>query len=261
MGLMKAILTDLMTKKFVRGEAGRDAREKIVKRGRLAEAMVRKKIRMSFVTEREWREYIMDGVERRWQSCRRCPLSKNSDVILGRGDVEPIFAVVGDVTTEYDLDRGRAYLGPEGSRLYKFFAFAGIDMNYAWVTRAVACRPPRDRRPKKEERVACQHRLWAELAVVKPTVLILLGKSSMRALEGVTRHDEVCDLRGLVPREMWPDAGEGRWRLRAVFLSHSPREIMEADTKVEKRVMIKELIRDLKKANRVVDYLVQRREA
>lgn len=261
MGLMKSLLTELHTKRFVKGEPGEAAREKLVQRGRFAEAWVRKKIRMSFATEREWREYLMSGLEDRWQACRRCPLSKNSDVILGRGDVEPIFAIVGDATTEYDLDRGRVYLGPEGSKLYKFFAFAGLDMNYAWITRAVACRPPRDRRPKKEERVACQHRLWAELSVVKPTVLILLGKSSMRALEGVTRHHDVADLRGLIPREMWPHAGEGGWRLRAVFLSHSPREIMAAETKAEKRVMIKELIRDLKKANRVVDYLVQRREA
>lgn len=258
-GLMKSYATAIYSTGFARGKHGAASVKALRKKAAEAEDWIREKIRMSFVTEAEFRAWLWRCSSRRWAECSACPLGDCS-AVLGAGAFEPLIAVVGGVAGEPERERDRAWVDEAGVVLRRVCYQLEINLaRDAWITHAVACPPPGGRRPKREERQACVGRLEGELEIVQPTVLLLLGKIAMRLLS-VPRHADLADLRGLVSRQQWPYfLGEGGRNLKAVFLTHHPRAVLDQESRVEKGRLLGELVEDLRKVKRVLDLLDKRR--
>ena len=140
------------------------------------------------------------------QGCRACELYKGTtQAVLGEGAARAEAMFVGEQPGDREDREGHPFVGPAGRMLDKALAEAGIDRGLVFVTNVVKHFHFSERgkrrihqRPRAEHIAACRPWLEAELAVVKPRVLVCLGAVPAQALVG--RHVKVTRDRG-VPLE------------------------------------------------------------
>jgi len=126
------------------------------------------------------------------QGCRGCQLYKNAtQAVFGEGTRNAAVMLVGEQPGDQEDKAGRPFVGPAGKLLDRALEEAGIDRGSAYVSNAVKhfkweARGKRriHAKPSWSEVAACRPWLEAELAVVKPTVLVLLGAVAAQGLLG-----------------------------------------------------------------------------
>ena len=132
--------------------------------------------------------------------CRACPLWKTgTQTVFGEGSPRAEAMFIGEQPGDQEDKAGHPFVGPAGKLLDQALAEAGIDRSLAYVTNVVKhfkWKAQGKRRihekPNWSEVAACLPWLEAELAVVKPSVLVCLGATAAQALLGrqfrVTQH-------------------------------------------------------------------------
>jgi uracil-DNA glycosylase len=132
--------------------------------------------------------------------CHACDLYKRAtQTVFGEGGKSPRAMMVGEQPGDSEDRLGRPFVGPAGKMLNRALEEAGIDRDLVYVTNVVKhfkWKPRGKRRihekPNAREIAACRPWLDAEIAVVKPRVLVCLGATAAQALLGrtfkVTEH-------------------------------------------------------------------------
>ncbi|MFF4837305.1 UdgX family uracil-DNA binding protein [Streptomyces sp. NPDC001315] len=138
--------------------------------------------------------------------CRGCPLHRNAtQTVFGAGAADARVMLVGEQPGDQEDRQGKPFVGPAGKLLDRALAEAGIDPGEAYVTNAVkhfkfTQAEPRKRRihkaPSLREMTACAPWLAAELAVVEPELIVVLGATAGKALLGSSFR--VTEARGTV---------------------------------------------------------------
>src|SRR5919199_2611991 len=135
--------------------------------------------------------------------CRACPLwEKGTQTVFGEGERRAEVMLVGEQPGDKEDVAGRPFVGPAGALLDRALEEAGIDRSLAYVTNAVKhfkWEPKGKRRihakPNWSELAACRPWLDAELAALKPDVLVCLGATAAQSLLG--RSFRVTQQRGI----------------------------------------------------------------
>jgi uracil-DNA glycosylase family protein len=132
--------------------------------------------------------------------CRGCHLWRSAtQTVFGEGKKSSRLMLVGEQPGDKEDLMGRPFVGPASRELDRGLEAAGIERAEAYLTNVVKhfSFQERGRRrihqtPKRFEVEACRPWLEAELAVVKPEALVLLGAIAAKALLGssfkVTQH-------------------------------------------------------------------------
>jgi DNA polymerase len=138
--------------------------------------------------------------------CRGCPLHRDATrTVFGAGSVDARVMLVGEQPGDQEDRQGRPFVGPAGKLLDRALAEAGIDPGEAYVTNAVKhfkftrAEPHRRRihkSPTLREVAACGPWLAAELALVEPELVVILGATAGKALLGSSFR--VTQVRGTV---------------------------------------------------------------
>ncbi len=134
------------------------------------------------------------------KGCRGCHLWQiGSQTVFGEGARSAEVMFVGEQPGDQEDRVGKPFVGPAGRLFDEALAAAEIDRSRVYVTNAVKhfkwqARGKRriHQKPSWTEMTACRPWLEAELAVVKPRVLVLLGATAAQSLLGrqfrVTQH-------------------------------------------------------------------------
>jgi DNA polymerase len=126
------------------------------------------------------------------QRCRGCPLYANAtQAVFGEGTLKAEVMLVGEQPGDQEDVAGAPFVGPAGKLLDRALEAAGIDRGTTYVTNAVkhfkwkarGTRRIHDK-PSWTETMACRPWLDAELALVKPRALVLMGATAAQALLG-----------------------------------------------------------------------------
>jgi len=136
------------------------------------------------------------------QGCQACELYKGTtQAVFGEGQAKAKAMFVGEQPGDREDREGHPFVGPAGRIFDKALGEAGIDRKLVYVTNTVKHFHFSERgkrrihqRPRAEHIAACRPWLEAELAVVKPRVLVCLGAVPAQALVG--RHVKVTKDRG-----------------------------------------------------------------
>jgi uracil-DNA glycosylase family protein len=132
--------------------------------------------------------------------CEGCDLYRNAtQTVFGEGPRQATFMLVGEQPGDQEDRQGHPFVGPAGRVLDRGLEEAGIARDDVYVTNAVKhfSFTPRGKRrihqkPTAAEIDACQPWLNAEMAVVEPRVVVVLGATAARSLLGrafrVTQH-------------------------------------------------------------------------
>src|SRR5438132_2603463 len=124
--------------------------------------------------------------------CTACPLYRNAtQTVFGEGPERAVIMFVGEQPGDSEDLAGHPFVGPAGKLLDRCMRAAGIDRGRAYVTNAVKHFKwvPRGTRrihskPNSMEIAACFPWLEAEIAAVKPKVVVALGATAAQALFG-----------------------------------------------------------------------------
>lgn len=155
------------------------------------------------------RERALQLLAREIQGCRACRLcEKRKQAVPGEGPATARVAFIGE-GPGYDEDRsGRPFVGAAGQLLTAIIERGmGIPRSEVWVGNTVKCRPPGNRDPEPDEIQACEPYLRRQLDIVRPTVIVTLGRFASQLLTG--QGDGILKLRGKVYRvpPTWEVAG------------------------------------------------------
>ncbi|MDB6057863.1 MAG: phage polymerase-related protein [Verrucomicrobiales bacterium] len=138
--------------------------------------------------------------------CTACPLWKSgTQTVFGEGPVKAKIILVGEQPGDEEDLEGHPFVGPAGKVLDKALEEAGIVRGECYVTNAVKhfkWEPSGKRRihktPNAREVAACRPWLDAEIALLKPKVVVCLGATAAQALLGrnfkvTERHGELIE--------------------------------------------------------------------
>jgi uracil-DNA glycosylase len=124
--------------------------------------------------------------------CRGCHLHERAtQTVFSDGPKRARLMMVGEMPGDYEDRAGRVFVGPAGRELDKALDAVGIDRGDIYITNVVKHFKFEERgkrrihqKPGKREVDACLPWLRAELDVVKPSALLLLGATAAKALLG-----------------------------------------------------------------------------
>jgi uracil-DNA glycosylase family protein len=176
-------------------------------------------------------------------NCKACDLWKTgTQTVFGEGARSAEIVFVGEQPGDKEDLAGRPFVGPAGRVLDDALEAAGIDRSLAYVTNAVkhfkwVGRGKRriHQKPNWSEMAACRPWLEAELAAVKPKVLVPLGATAAQSLLG--RQFRVTKQRGVpVESDLAP----------YVVATVHPSSILRQETEDERAAAMRDLIADLK---------------
>ena len=113
-------------------------------------------------------------------SCHACGLAQQrTQVVPGEGAEDAEIVFIGEAPG-YQEDRlGRPFVGPAGAFLDELLASVGLSRQSVYIANAIKCRPPANRDPLPGEVLACQPWLDRQLEVIRPKVVVTLGRFSL----------------------------------------------------------------------------------
>ncbi len=116
--------------------------------------------------------------------CRACSLcEQRKQAVLGVGDRDPDWLFIGEGPGSEEDVRGEPFVGQAGKLLDNMLAALAIARgNRVYIANAVKCRPPGNRTPEAAEMAACWPYLERQIALLKPRIIVLLGKAAVHAV-------------------------------------------------------------------------------
>jgi uracil-DNA glycosylase len=144
----------------------------------------------------------IDAVRRVALTCTRCRLAEGrTNVVWGDGNLDADLLFIGEAPGFHEDQQGRAFVGAAGRLLDSLLGDIGLDRTKAAIVNVIKCRPPGNRDPQPDEIESCRPYLEAQLAHMRPKVIVTLGNFATRFVLdmpiGITRaRGRIYDRRG-----------------------------------------------------------------
>ncbi len=117
-------------------------------------------------------------IERQVRACTLCPLHKfRKNAVPGEGDWAAELMFIGEAPGRDEDEQGRPFVGRAGQLLRKIIAAMTFREDEVYITNVVKCRPPENRVPHRDEAEACFPYLVRQIELIKPKVIVTLGKT------------------------------------------------------------------------------------
>jgi DNA polymerase len=126
------------------------------------------------------------------RGCVKCPLhTSRTHAVPGDGPPSAQVMIIGEGPGRDEDASGHPFVGAAGRFLDSVLEGTGIDRSDLFITNTVKCRPPNNRTPKKGEVDTCtSHYLFAQIELVDPELIVLLGVVAAKKLLGVKSVNE-----------------------------------------------------------------------
>jgi DNA polymerase len=116
--------------------------------------------------------------------CTRCAelAGYRTQTVIGDGNIRSKVLMVGEAPGEDEDRQGIPFVGRAGKFLTNSLEELGITRAMYYITNTVKCRPPENRQPEPEEILNCSGFLAAQIALMKPRIIVALGRFGMQEL-------------------------------------------------------------------------------
>jgi len=136
-------------------------------------------------------------------NCKRCDLYKTRNKpLVGDGLANAKILVVGESPGYYEDIKGKAFVGEAGKILDKLLKSINLSRLEIYITNVLKCHPPKNHNPNKQEIDSCIEYLQKQIDIIKPRVIVSLGKFASREI--FTMYDlkftNISELHGQVFR-------------------------------------------------------------
>ena len=171
-------------------------------------------------------------------SCSRCRLAEGrKSVVFGSGNPNADLMLIGEGPGAEEDRQGLPFVGPAGELLTKIIQAIDMKRDDVYIANVVKCRPPGNRDPQPDEVQACRGYLEKQVALVRPRILVALGRVAAQVLLGnespigqlrgrwyqafgvptmITYHPAALLRNQALKRPTWEDMQQVRDRLRSL---------------------------------------------
>jgi len=116
-------------------------------------------------------------------SCRACALCETrTRTVFGVGNRRADLMIVGEAPGADEDRQGEPFVGRAGQLLNLMLAAIGLEREQVFIANILKCRPPGNRDPRTEETLRCEPYLMRQIALVRPRVLLSVGRISAQKL-------------------------------------------------------------------------------
>jgi DNA polymerase len=118
-------------------------------------------------------------------ACTRCRLAEGrTKVVFGSGNPNAELMLVGEGPGADEDRQGLPFVGAAGELLTRIIQAIEMTREQVYIANVVKCRPPGNRDPQPDEVAACRGYLDRQIALVRPRVLVALGRVAAQTLLG-----------------------------------------------------------------------------
>jgi len=151
--------------------------------------------RVQHIATLKWAEFAADVT-----ACTACGLCRTRNkAVPGVGDVHAQWLFVGEAPGAEEDAKGEPFVGQAGRLLDNMLAALGMKRGEnVYIANVLKCRPPGNRTPSPLEVESCRPYLDRQIALIRPTLIVALGKSAATTLLNVDAT--IASLRGRVHR-------------------------------------------------------------
>ncbi len=122
----------------------------------------------------------LEKVSSEIKGCQACGLHfSRSYVVPGEGPVDAKVMFIGEGPGFHEDQQGQPFVGAAGKFLDELLVMIGLQRDDVYITNVVKCRPPGNRDPRSDEIKACRNYLDRQIALIRPKIIITLGRFSM----------------------------------------------------------------------------------
>lgn len=112
--------------------------------------------------------------------CTKCRLSETrTNVVPGEGSHDAEIMFIGEGPGKNEDEQGRPFVGVAGKFLTELIESIHLSREDVYIANVVKCRPPNNRDPLPDEVKACWPWLNQQLTLIKPKIVVLLGRHSL----------------------------------------------------------------------------------
>ncbi|WP_322029818.1 uracil-DNA glycosylase [Paraburkholderia sp. J76] len=139
-----------------------------------------------------------DALAQRVASCTRCRLcEKRTNTVFGVGDREADWMLIGEAPGENEDRQGEPFVGQAGKLLDNMLRALSLARGEnVYIANVIKCRPPGNRNPEPDEVARCEPYLQRQVALVKPKIIVALGRFAAQSL--LKTDGSIASLRGRV---------------------------------------------------------------
>ena len=118
--------------------------------------------------------------------CQRCKLSKHrSKIVFGTGNPCARLMLIGEAPGREEDLQGQPFVGDAGMLLTRLILKMGMKREDVYIANIIKCRPPMNRDPEEEEIATCREFIDRQIQIIKPQVIMTLGRIALQALMGM----------------------------------------------------------------------------
>ena len=112
--------------------------------------------------------------------CFKCDIAKlRCQVVPGEGKENAEIMFIGEAPGWHEDQQGRPFVGQAGQYLDRLLASIDLKRQQVYIANVIKCRPPDNRDPLPTEIQNCQHWLDTQIELIKPKMIVTLGRYSM----------------------------------------------------------------------------------
>ncbi len=120
------------------------------------------------------------------ESFEGCALKRTAtNLVFARGNPAAPVMFIGEAPGAEEDRAGLPFVGPSGRLLDVMLSWIGLDEDSAYITNILFWRPPGNRSPTDAESAACLPFVRRHIAIVRPRLLVTLGRPAMNAVLGI----------------------------------------------------------------------------
>lgn len=122
----------------------------------------------------------LDELNQYWKEHCMCELKATAtQAVFGDGNAETDVVFIGEAPGKNEDLEGRPFVGAGGKFLAEMLENIKMKREDIYITNIVKYRPPNNRDPEPSEKEACNEWLISELKIIKPKLIVFLGRHSM----------------------------------------------------------------------------------
>ena len=122
----------------------------------------------------------LEELNRQIAACRRCRLGQmRTRAVPGTGPAQAQIMFIGEAPGFHEDRQGLPFVGAAGKFLDQLLASINLKREDVFIANVIKCRPPGNRDPKPDETTACRSHLDRQIELVRPRIIITLGRFSM----------------------------------------------------------------------------------
>ena len=126
-----------------------------------------------------------EELEEACRNCNKCKLySGRKNVVIGTGNKNARIMFIGEGPGADEDIQGLPFVGKAGKLMDQAFNGIGINREEVYIANIVKCRPPNNRNPEQDEALGCRDFLDAQINLVKPEIIVLLGSVALKNILG-----------------------------------------------------------------------------